>query len=166
MKSLTKFIETAYSWFERVANLLQAPFLLAVRLYWGWQLWQTGTGKLSDISKVVEYFTSLGVPAPALNAYFIAWLETLGGVLLILGLGSRLIALPLAIDMIVAYVVGDREALQSVFSDPGKFYAAAPYTFLFASLLVLFFGPGWFSLDTLIAGFWKKRRGIPAESGK
>jgi putative oxidoreductase len=153
-----KFIETAYAWFVRVANLLQAPFLLAVRLYWGWQLLQTGWGKLSDIPKVVGYFTSLGVPAPALNAYFIAWLETIGGALLILGLGSRLIALPLAIDMVVAYVVGDREALHSIFSDPDKFYAAAPYTFLFASLLVLFFGPGWFSLDTLIAQYWKKRQ--------
>jgi putative oxidoreductase len=153
-----KFIETAYAWFVRVANLLQAPFLLAVRLYWGWQLLQTGWGKLSDIPKVVGYFTSLGVPAPALNAYFIAWLETIGGALLILGLGSRLIALPLAVDMIVAYVVGDREALHSIFSDPDKFYAAAPYTFLFASLLVLFFGPGWFSLDTLIARYWKNRQ--------
>ena len=53
--------------------------------------------------------------------------------------------------MIVAYITGDREGLLSVFSDPDKFYAAAPYTFLIASLLVLIFGPGKFSLDTLLA---------------
>jgi hypothetical protein len=41
--------------------------------------------------------------------------------------------------MIVAYITGDREGLLSVFSDPDKFYAAAPYTFLIASLLVLIF---------------------------
>jgi putative oxidoreductase len=52
--------------------------------------------------------------------------------------------------MLVAYLTADREALQSVFSNPGKFYGADPYTFLFAALLVLIFGPGWFALDTWI----------------
>ncbi len=54
----------------RVSSSLQSPFLLAVRLYWGWQFMQTGWGKLSDINKVVGFFTDLGIPAPALNAYF------------------------------------------------------------------------------------------------
>jgi hypothetical protein len=36
------------------------------------------------------------------------------------------------------------------FSDPGKFYAADPYTFLFASLLVLIFGACFLSVDTLL----------------
>jgi putative oxidoreductase len=42
-------------------------------------------------------------------------------------------------------------ALSAVFSDPGKFYAADPYTFLFASLMVLIFGTGFFAIDTLAA---------------
>jgi putative oxidoreductase len=151
-----KIIDQVYGWFLRAANAGQSPLLLAVRLYWGWQFWQSGWGKLKDIPKVVEFFTTLGIPAPALNAHFIALLETGGGILLVLGLFSRLIALPLTINMIVAYVVGDREALGSIFSDPDKFYAAAPYTFLFASLLILFFGPGKFSLDTLIVWYRKK----------
>ncbi len=134
----------------RVANSLQSPFLLAVRLYWGWQFAQTGWGKLGDIHKVTNFFTSLGIPAPALNAWFVSGLEFAGGILLILGLGSRLIALPLAIDMIVAYLTADREALGQIFSDPDKFYAAAPYTFLVASLIILIFGPGKFSLDALL----------------
>jgi putative oxidoreductase len=157
MSSMMKMIDRVYALFLRVANSLQSPLLLAIRLYWGWQFWQSGWGKLHDIGKVVEYFTSLGVPAPALNAHFIALLEAGGGILLILGLGSRLIALPLVIDMVMAYVFGDREALGSIFSDPGKFYAAAPYTFLFASLLILVFGPGLFSLDTLIKRYRGRR---------
>ncbi len=156
MKSILKFIDLLYSWFLRLANLGQHPFLLAVRLYFGWQFFQTGLGKLQDISKVVDYFTSLGIPAPALNAHFIAWLETGGGILLMLGLGSRLIALPMAIDMIVAYVKADNEALHSVISEPDKFTAAAPYNFLFVFLLILFLGPGFFSLDTLIRWFTKE----------
>jgi putative oxidoreductase len=155
-------IERLYGWFLRIANSLQSPVLLLVRLYWGWQFFDTGRGKLADISKVVDYFTSLGVPAPSLNAHFIAILECVGGVLLILGLASRLIALPLLIDMIMAYVIADREALGSIFSEPDKFYNAAPFTFLLASLLILVFGPGKFSLDTLIAA--KRRKPLPTSA--
>jgi putative oxidoreductase len=158
MNALMKLIDRAYALFLRAANALQAPLLLAIRLYWGWQFWQSGWGKLSDISKPIEYFTSLGVPLPVFTAHFIALLEAGGGILLILGLASRLIALPLTIDMFMAYVFGDREALGSIFSDTEKFYAAAPYTFLFASLLILVFGPGFFSLDTIVRRYWTKRQ--------
>jgi putative oxidoreductase len=54
------------------------------------------------------------------------------------------------VNLITAYVTADREALFSIFSDPDKFYAAAPYTFLVASLIVLIFGAGKLSLDTLL----------------
>jgi len=87
-----------------------------------------------------------------LNAYFVSALEFGGGLLLILGLGSRLIALPLVIDMIVAYITADREALFSIFSNPDKFSAAAPFTFLIASLIVLIFGPGKASVDAFLTG--------------
>jgi len=53
--------------------------------------------------------------------------------------------------MFVAYWTADHEALVSIFSDPDKFYGASPYTFLFAAVLILIFGPGTFSLDALIA---------------
>jgi putative oxidoreductase len=55
--------------------------------------------------------------------------------------------------MLVAYITADREALSSIFSSPGKFYGADPYTFLFAALLVLIFGAGLFSLDRLLGRF-------------
>jgi putative oxidoreductase len=159
---MLKFLDRVYGWFLCAANAGQSPLLLAIRLYWGWQFWQSGWGKLMDMPKVIEYFTSLGVPAPAFNAHFIALLEAVGGILLVLGLGSRLIAFPLAIDMVVAYFVGDREALGAIISDPDKFYGATPYTFLFASLLILFFGPGFFSLDRLIEWYRKPREPAPA----
>jgi putative oxidoreductase len=143
--------------FVRAASSLESPFLLIVRLYWGWQMMQTGWGKLGDLGKVTGYFTSLGIPAPALNAYFISGLEFVGGILLAIGLGSRLIAFLLACDMAVAYYLGDHEALLSFFSDPDKFYAAAPFTFLIASLIVLIFGPGKLALDALIARRMRSR---------
>ncbi|PYX98818.1 MAG: DoxX family protein [Acidobacteria bacterium] len=148
----------------RVLNFLQCPFLLFVRVYWGWQFWQTGWGKLQDISKPIGFFTELGIPFPVFNAWFVSMLECVGGILLILGLASRLISIPLVIDMAVAYIAADREALKSIFSEPDKFYAASPYTFLFASLIVLLFGPGAISLDSLIARYVRKRHPIETHS--
>jgi len=162
MNSLIKTADLLYGWFLKAAKSLQSPLLLAIRLYWGWQFWQAGWGKLSDIPATIERFANMGVPAPAFNAHFIGLLEAGGGILLVLGLASRLIALPLTINMIVAYVIADREALGSIFSEPDKFYAAAPYTFLFASLLILVFGPGQFSVDALIARYRKKKTAAPA----
>ena len=77
-------------------------------------------------------------------------MEFFGGALLIIGLGSRVVGLVLSFNMFMAYIAADREALRSIFSDPGKFYGADPYTFLFAALLVLIFGAGVFSLDYLL----------------
>lgn len=130
--------------------IAQSAFLLFVRLYWGWQLYRTGLGKLQHLDKITEYFESLGIPHAALNARFVGGLEFFGGILLILGLASRLISIPLTINLFVAYWVADREAFTSFFSDPSKFYAADPYTFLFASVMILIFGPGLFSIDALI----------------
>ena len=129
---------------------LQSPMLLAVRLYWGYQFAQTGWGKLHHLARITDFFTSLGIPFPGLNAHFVASLEFAGGILLMLGLLSRPVALLLAGNMFVAYLTADREALLAIFSDPGKFYVADPYTFLFASVMVLVFGPGWFAIDTII----------------
>jgi putative oxidoreductase len=148
---MIKIVEKLYRLLIAVASSLQSPFLLFVRLYWGWQLEQSGWGKLHNLDKVTEFFTSLGLPAPGFTAHFIASLEFVGGILLILGLAARLIAVPLTINMIVAFITADHDALRSIFSDPDKFYAAAPYTFLFASLIILIFGPGLFSLDAAIA---------------
>jgi putative oxidoreductase len=148
-----------YNFLIRIASKLQSPFLLLVRLYWGWQFIVTGWGHITHLDKVTAYFTDLGIPFPAISTPMISALELVGGALLVLGLGSRLIAFLLSCNMIVAFLTGDREALLSAFSDPDKFYAASPYTFLFASLLVLIFGPGKFCLD------WLLRKRFPTAGG-
>jgi putative oxidoreductase len=140
-----------YSLAAEKISYLRSPFLLAVRLYWGWQFVQTGWGKLHHIAKIIGFFTSLNIPFPAFNAYFVAGLEFFGGLLLIIGFASRFTGLLLAFNMLVAYWTADHEALVSIFSNPGKFYVADPYTFLFASLMVVILGAGLFSLDALVA---------------
>ncbi len=150
-----------YAAFCKVAEKLCSPLLLAVRLYWGWQFAQTGWGKLHNQARITDFFTSLNIPFPALNAHFVSGLEFFGGILLILGLASRSIAFLLTGSMFVAYWTADREALFSIFSNPGKFYGADPYTFLFAAIMILAFGPGRFSLDALIE---KKLRSAEAST--
>src|SRR6266478_2740156 len=153
MKALVLRLKQLYQRFFGVVDYLRSPFLLAVRLYWGWQLIQSGWGKLHNLPKVTEFFTSLNLPMPAQMAVFISCVEFFGGIFLAVGLLSRLTALVLTVNMIMAYVTADREALQSFFSDPDKFYAAAPYVFLIASLIILIFGPGKFCVDYLLRRF-------------
>ncbi len=150
MSSIVREIRKLYAWAVRAASTLQSPLLLFVRIYWGLQLAQNGWGKLHNLGHVTEFFSSLGLPAPGFTASFVATVEFLGGLLLASGLFSRFIGLVLSIDMFMAYLMADREALFSIFSDPGKFYVADPYTFLFAALLILIFGPGKYALDTYL----------------
>lgn len=149
-------VSPAYGLFSSLSDKLQSPFLLAVRLYWGWQFAQSGWGKLHRLDGVTDFFASLNIPFPHLNAVLVSNLEFFGGLLLILGLASKLTGLILTGNMLVAYITADREALGSIISDPGKFYAADPYTFLFASIIILIFGAGIFSADALIARLTNK----------
>jgi len=156
MKKIFLQIQRLYDRFFDLVSYLQSPFLLFVRLYWGWQLIQSGWGKLHHLSTVTDFFTSLGLPLPAQTAVFISCLEFFGGIFLAAGLLSRLTSLALTINLIAAYIIADREALFSMFSDPDKFYAAAPYTFLVASLIILLFGPGKLSVDALLQHLFGK----------
>ena len=162
MKSLLVRLKQLYGRFFDLVSYLQSLFLLFVRLYWGIQLTQSGWGKLHNLDKVTEFFTSLSLPMPAQTAVAISSLEFFGGIFLALGLLSRLTALVLTVNMIMAYVTADREALFSIFSDPDKFSAAAPYVFLIASLIILIFGPGKIALDTLLGVPTGSAREIPA----
>lgn len=150
MNKLLTTTKTRHDKFCYFVDYLQHPFLLFVRLYWGIQLAQSGWGKLHNLDKVTEFFTALSLPMPHQMAIFISCLEFFGGLFLVLGLLSRVTALVLTINMLMAYITADKEALHSIFSDPDKFAAAAPFVFLVASLMVLLFGPGKLSLDALL----------------
>jgi putative oxidoreductase len=150
MKTLINLARRSYELLLAGSAALQSPFLLLLRLYFFWQLFLTGKGKLANIGKVSEFFASLGIPLPTLNAYFIGSLECFGGLLLIIGLGSQPLALLIVLSMVVAYLTADFEAISSMFSDPDKFAKADPFPFLLAALIVLVFGAGRFSVDALI----------------
>lgn len=146
-----------------VGNHLQSPLLFVIRFVWGIQLMQAGFGKILNIDMPIGYFTSLGIPFPVENAWLVAFTETFGGMFLALGLLSRLTAIPIIINLSVAYLTTEQPALHKLLSlDTDDFFAAAPFLFLFAAIIVLAFGPGAFSVDYLIAHWrgkdWKSAR--------
>jgi putative oxidoreductase len=145
-----------YRSFASTADLLQSPLLFLFRIYFFWPLFLAGKGKLLNISKVSEFFASLHLPFPIFNAYLDGSLECFGSLFLIVGFGSRLIALPIVVTMVVAYLTADFEAVAGMLTDPDKFVKAAPFPYLLAALVILAFGPGKFSVDALLG--WKLNR--------
>ncbi len=136
--------------FETLAAWLQSPLLFVLRFYWGLSFARTGWGKLMHLEKTTAFFTDLHIPAPKVNAILAGSTECLGGALLLVGLFSRIVSVPLIATMVVAYVTADNEALHAIFSDTDKFVSAAPFQFLLVAVIVLAFGPGKISLDHLL----------------
>jgi putative oxidoreductase len=138
----------------------RSPFLLLVRLVFGVQFAQSGWGKLHSLPDVTQFFTDLGIPMPGANAVVVATHEFVGGILIALGLGGRIVPVPLIFMMCVAYATSDIEAVQkSSLWNTDPFTSAAPFLFLLTFLLVLFFGPGAFSADELIKRAWGQPSG-------
>ena len=134
-----------------LAGLLRPLFLLIIRLYWGWQFFLTGKGKLMHLDRTTDYFASLNIPMPKLNALLAGSTECVFGLLLLAGLGGRVTPLPLIGLLTVAYITSEQAALHAFFSNPDKFLTADPFLFLFATVIIFIFGPGKLSLDAVLA---------------
>jgi len=75
---------------------------MLIRLMAGAVFFWEGILKFVYVNQGVGRFTKLGIPFPLVTAPFVGWLEIIGGLLLMLGLGTRLMAVPLIIEMLVA----------------------------------------------------------------
>jgi len=129
----------------------------AARVALGTVFVQSGWGKLHDLPRVVEYFASLGIPAPQLQAPFVASVELAGGALLLAGLFTRLASAPLAATMVVALLTARRSDLASA----SDLFAAVELLYLLLLGMLAAFGAGALSLDALLV-----RRFAPAEEPK
>lgn len=134
--------------------------LLLVRLVLGLTFLMHGLDKLDDLNGTEQFFDSLGIPAPAVMAPFVALLEVVGGIALIVGLLAPLFALALAGDMLVAALT------QHV--DKGFFVQDGGYELVLvlgiASLGILLAGAGRFSLDGAL-GLGDRLPGYPGGTG-
>ncbi len=135
---------------DKIASFLASPFLLVIRLYWGWQFFIAGKGKLMDIETNIERFVGWGIPFPKLNVILAGSTECFGGLFLLVGLFSRVVSIPLIFTMVVAYMTASKLVVQGIFSDPDAFVSAAPFLFMLAAVIVFIFGPGAISVDRWI----------------
>lgn len=140
-----------------VGNLVQPVLLFLLRLWWGWSFFLTGKGKLENLDRTAAFFNDLHIPMAKLNATVAGSVECIGGLLLLVGLGSRIVAIPLMFTLTIAYATAERDALFAIFSDTDKFTGATPFLFLLAVVIVFAFGPGAISLDALL-GWWQRRK--------
>lgn len=152
-------IKKFYLLIIRFGKYLQPVLLLAMRLFWGWQFFIGGWHKLHKIASIGDYFATLGIPWPLLNAYLVSSIEFVGGFLLLIGLASRLASIPLSIIMVVALLTAHPIPFAELLNDPQKLVDQAPFNFLLTSLIVLAFGPGAFSIDALLKK--KSKLGLP-----
>lgn len=147
------FVRRFYEYEIKLLSHAQPVLLLVLRLYWGYQFFLTGCGKLLNIDRTAGFFASLHIPMPLLNAYMAGLTECVCGLLLLIGLASRITTIPLIVTMLVAYGTAHTQELAGLFTNPDGFVSAPPFLFLLASLIVLVFGPGWISVDGLIRKF-------------
>jgi putative oxidoreductase len=149
------------------AGHLQSAVLLALRLTWGWQLAESGYGHLTHIQQTINAFTGWGVPFPTFNVYLSGSMELTGGCLLILGLATRLISIPLVFNFIVAYASASRDTFKEFFAGQHQkgyddFINDAAFPMLMLALIMLAFGPGKASVDYLLQRtVFRKRSQVP-----
>jgi putative oxidoreductase len=132
---------------------------LVTRLVMGQAFYQTGSGKIANFANTVSFFTELGIPMPEANAFFVSRLEFWGGLLLVVGLATRLVALGLASTMVVALLTADRESFLDALRGAGDagLTDVVPFVYLLFLVWLVLVGPGMVSLDAFVAR-WLERR--------
>lgn len=94
-------VELYFTMKKYVEKLKDIPPLF-FRLILAYGFWGPAMMKWSNMSGIAQWFESLGYPFPTLNAYLAGTTELAGAILLFLGLGTRIISIPLMFTMIVA----------------------------------------------------------------
>jgi putative oxidoreductase len=148
-------------------NRGQPALIALLRIWFGYGFFKAGLGKLQNVENTASFFASLGIPLPVLNALMAGGTECLGGALLCLGAGSRVVAIPLIFTMIVAYSTQHIDEFRTLWTirpgaayNPTPFIKAAPFPYLLTSLVVLLFGPGVFSLDHVFKRYLDRKNHV------
>ncbi|MFQ5551166.1 MAG: DoxX family protein [Gemmatimonadales bacterium] len=122
--------------------------ILLVRLSVGLLFFESGRGKLFfRLEELGEYFVDLGIPLPHLNALVVASLEFFGGACLVLGVGTRVIALLLGFTMLVAIITAQISEVHTL----GDFLYLPEVLLAVLLTWLVFSGPGRVSVDHVLA---------------
>ncbi len=143
---MSSFIVSARQRAERVVTRLDwfAPLLSRITL--GVLFMSTGWGKVHNLAKVAAFFAELHIPAPALQATFVSYVELIGGALILLGLFARFASLPLIGSMAVAILTAKADEVHGL----PDLFGLVEWTYLALLVWVALAGPGRASLDHLL----------------
>ena len=136
-KATSNFFSNTYEWLVCRAGHLQALALLLFRLAWGWEMYLSGFRHLNNVEGMVRQFIEWGVPMPTASVYISGTTELLGGLLLIFGLCTRLISIPLFFNFCVAIATAGSSKLHQLASGGdllGKGYSSGRLSRLRRSL--------------------------------
>jgi len=139
-------IKKMYLGYASKVEMLKDLSPLLFRLVLAYGFFEPAMNKVADIHAIGEWFEGMGLPAPYFQAYLATITECLGIILLTLGLGTRIIAIPLIITMLVA--------IKTVHWENG--FAAGnngfeiPFYYIIMLLSLIFTGSGKISVDYLM----------------
>lgn len=140
------FVTIFYDWSRTVAGWFSWAGPLAVRIVVGWVFLWSGWTKLQILPRMIENFRSWGIPAPEILTPFVSGMEFVGGLLLLVGLLTRFVTVPMMVIMVVAVVSAkwaDVDSLETLLG-----FEEVSYFVMFAWLGIA--GPGPVSLDHLV----------------
>ncbi|AKU90824.1 DoxX family protein [Vulgatibacter incomptus] len=129
---------------------------LLVRLFVGYFFVETGLGKVQNLGAMAKRFADWGVPAPAFSATISGYTELIGGALIVLGLLTRIVSIPMIINMVVAIVAVKMKQVTSL----DDFVELDEPLYALSFLWLIFTGPGKISLDHLLLRLWKRKASI------
>ncbi|GAC1347973.1 MAG: hypothetical protein NVS2B9_22110 [Myxococcales bacterium] len=146
---------------EALHRLTRAQWVpqLLVRLFVGYFFVETGWGKIHNLDAMTERFSGWGIPAPAFNAALSGWTEILGGLLILVGLFTRVACIPMFINMAVALFAVKLKKVGGL----DDFVELDEPLYALSFLWLFFAGPGRVSLDHLLARALRKRPGLVAQ---
>ena len=139
-----------YQNFTRKTGQLTDVSLLLIRLALAYGFYKPAMMKVKNFESIAQWFESMNYPLPGLSAYLAGGTEFLGFIFLALGLGTRIISIPLVFVMLVAiFTVHFSNGFAA-----GENGFEIPLYYLIMLLTLISFGSGRISMDYLIT---KKR---------
>lgn len=153
-------ITVLYDWPRIVTNWFTWLPPLAVRIVVGWVFLWSGWQKLTILPRMIENFRSWGIPAPEILTPLVSGIEFAGGLLLLAGLCTRIVSIPMMVVMMVAIAAakwGDVDSLETLLG-----FEEVSYFVMFGYLAVA--GPGPLSLDHLVLKATRRDR-LPSAYG-
>jgi len=151
----------------RVPALVRAdgpPGIILVRLSVGLVFLLEGVKKfLQPADWGAGRFTRIGIPHPSVMAPFVGIVEVVCGTLLVVGLATRLAAIPLLVDITVAIITTKIPILLAKGFWPMEGEARTDFAMLLGLLFLLAAGPGRWSFDAVMFAS-RTRHAAPAPS--